>query len=347
MAKLDKSFFTTSKLPAEQRMAMWEESISTIFDIDIPRSASEQGFNASVTSFLLNEQIMFTQCETKSQGFSRSSLRTAQDGMDYYLVQTHLKGHQDVHRAGKNHRCESGDLLVIDLADVHAAEAADFSHLTLVIPRPLLAPHLAQPDSQEGRVLKGDNGLTTLAVNHMKTLAQVIGNMNQDEIRDVIEPTLLLLASSLNGTVDSVEQGSGGVVQSYLSRAKLIIEKNLQQDFNIDWLCKQVSISRAGLYRLFAPLGGVKSYIQERRLRKCTEQLLSPRFAHLPIYDIAARWGFHNESYFSRAFKHRYGLTPRAARSARKIDKNSTPFTSEQDFGDRYYEQWLTSVLKS
>lgn len=347
MTGLDKSFFTTTRLPAEERMAMWEESISTIFDIDIPTSASEQGFNASVTSYLLNEQIMFTQCETKSQSFSRSSLRTAQDGMDYYLVQTHLKGHQDVSRGGKTLRCNTGDLLVIDLADVHTAQAADFSHLTLVIPRPLLAPHLLNPDSQEGRVLKADNGLTTLAVNHMHSLAQVIGNMKKEEVRDVLEPTLLLLASSLNGTVDSVEQGSAGVVHSYVSRAKIIIEQNLQRDFSIDWLCGQLNISRAGLYRLFAPLGGVKSYIQERRLKKCTHQLLSPRFAHLPIYDIAARWGFHNESHFSRAFKQRHGVTPRDARSAAHFRQSRNPATSKHNFGDRYYEQWLTDVLKS
>jgi AraC-like DNA-binding protein len=238
-------------------------------------------------------------------------------------------------------------LLVIDLADVHSAEVADFNHLTLVIPRPLLAPHLLNPDSQEGRVLKADNGLTTLAVNHMNTLAQVIGNIKKEDVMDVVEPTLLLLASSLNGTVDSVEGGSAGVVNSYLSRAKLLIEQNLQREFTIDWLCSQLNISRAGLYRLFASLGGVKSYIQERRLKKCTQQLLSPHFAHLPIYDIANRWGFHNESYFSRAFKQRYGVSPRAARNASNIQGSKVAVSAEHNFGDRYYEQWLTDVLKS
>lgn len=46
-------------------------------------------------------------------------------------------------------------------------------------------------------------------------------------------------------------------------------------------------------------------------LRAASQQL-----AHLPIAQIAARWGFRSPAHFSRAFQARYGITPTSHRRA-------------------------------
>ena len=101
-------------------------------------------------------------------------------------------------------------------------------------------------------------------------------------------------------------------------------------------------MSRARLYRLFAPIGGVADYIREQRLRRCLADLLSAQHVHRQIADVAYRWGFSDPGSFAKAFKQRFGRTPSDAREAaatlmRRGGDDPRP-------GDRLYEQWITGL---
>jgi AraC-like DNA-binding protein len=55
-------------------------------------------------------------------------------------------------------------------------------------------------------------------------------------------------------------------------------------------------------------------YLRARRLERCLVDLTSPQHAALSIYDIHARWGFKGSAQFSRAFRERFGASPRQVR---------------------------------
>ena len=84
-------------------------------------------------------------------------------------------------------------------------------------------------------------------------------------------------------------------------------------DLDAERLCRQFGVSRASLYRLFAPLGGVSEHIRNRRLRKVFDALSDPA-QPLAMAQVAERYGFTVWSSFSRAFKGRFGMTPGEAR---------------------------------
>ncbi len=347
MPAVQKSKFSTTKLPDADRFEAWRESISSIFDVAQNPLQDNRRFDAQLESFLIGGQLMLCRCKTVSQVFERSSLRTAMDGLDYYLVQTHLSGEQTAKRGSKTSRSKVGELLIIDLADTHFAETADFEHLTVVVPRPMLAPLLKQPDTQEGRVLSGENPLTRLAVNHLKTLGGVIEHVSDEGASSLIEPTLGLIASAINGTESSVDGGAGAIASSVLTRAKMQIEQHLHRpDLSAEAVCGLLRMSRASVYRLFEPYGGVRAYIQERRLRRAATDLTLSRNNHRPIYDVAFYWGFSSEAHFSRAFKKRFGATPREFRTRQKTERPEQNIIPVDRIGDRNYEQWLGETLK-
>lgn len=346
MGKLQKSHFSTHRLHPTERLPAWCESIGTVFDIHAPAGLPHEAFNASLNSYLIDDQLMLARCETSAQRFERNPLRVARDSLDHYLVQTHLRGSQDLRRAGKQQRSEAGDLQVIDLADTHQAQTTDFCNLTLVIPRQMLAPHLIHPDSQQGRVLKGDKGLTRLAVNHIRMLLEVMDTLSDAEAVQSIEPMMMLLASALNGSSESVDGGEAGVAMSLLGQAKLEIERNLHRNLPVEELCAALPVSRATLYRLFEPFGGVRAYMQDRRLRRCAHALLAPHYAHRRIYEIAYAWGFASEAHFSRAFRRKFGISPREARGAFDGLPSKQIAAPARLIGDRHYEQWLQQILK-
>lgn len=344
MATIDQSSFSTRDLPAYQRLATWRESISTLFDVRVPPDMEDDRFNAELTSWLLDERVMLSRCRTTAQRFRREPLRIARDGLDHYLIQTHMAGSQRLRRGGRTVHTEPGDLIVIDLADEHAAETTAFTNLTLVVPRPMLAPQLAAPDSQQGRVLKGGHGLTGLAVSHLRMLWDTVGDLAPDAARQVIEPTVALIASALNGSHRSPADGPDGTATSLLAQTRHYIERNLHRELTTESLCAWLGVSRATLYRLFEPLGGVRAYIQERRLQRCAQALAAPGSARRPILDIALSCGFNSQAHFSRAFRQRFGITPTQARELSDSGRGARA-PMHHAAGGRDYEHWLAHTL--
>jgi AraC-like DNA-binding protein len=70
-------------------------------------------------------------------------------------------------------------------------------------------------------------------------------------------------------------------------------------------------------------------HLLERRLEKAALMLRDARWRHRKISDIAVEAGFTDLSYFNRAFRRRFGLTPTAmrdlARQTRGVVGPGTP----------------------
>jgi AraC-like DNA-binding protein len=65
---------------------------------------------------------------------------------------------------------------------------------------------------------------------------------------------------------------------------------------------------------LFEPVGGVASFIRERRLARAHHELTAPGLQNRRIGPIAYQAGFHSLAAFNRAFLAAYGETPRNVR---------------------------------
>jgi AraC-like DNA-binding protein len=93
------------------------------------------------------------------------------------------------------------------------------------------------------------------------------------------------------------------------------IDRHLMDDrLSPESLPRQLRMSRATLYRLFADEGGVAAYILGRRLDRCRALLAADSAGARSIGDIAFSHGFASDAHFSRAFRRRFGMTPREAR---------------------------------
>jgi AraC-like DNA-binding protein len=58
----------------------------------------------------------------------------------------------------------------------------------------------------------------------------------------------------------------------------------------------------------------VSAYILRRRLEECAQQLTSVLWSGHTIAETASSWGFTSMAHFTRAFKDRFGVTPRQYR---------------------------------
>lgn len=72
-------------------------------------------------------------------------------------------------------------------------------------------------------------------------------------------------------------------------------------------------ISLSYLHRIFqqeSPDETVGAWIRGRRLEGARRDLADPALRGLPVHALAARWGYHRASDFTRAFRSAYGLPP-------------------------------------
>jgi AraC-like DNA-binding protein len=72
---------------------------------------------------------------------------------------------------------------------------------------------------------------------------------------------------------------------------------------DVDGLNAVFGVSRASLYRLFEPTGGVASYIRRARLSRAFQEIAASETSGRQIGPIVYALGFKNVSAFNRLFK--------------------------------------------
>jgi AraC-like DNA-binding protein len=101
-----------------------------------------------------------------------------------------------------------------------------------------------------------------------------------------------------------------------LARVRRLIAENLASArLGPELLCRSEGISRASLYRMFEPFGGVAAHILDVRLAYVHRALSDPTDER-SISAIAESAGFFDASSLSRAFRRKYQCSPREFRLA-------------------------------
>ncbi|MEM9376613.1 MAG: AraC family transcriptional regulator [Pseudomonadota bacterium] len=91
------------------------------------------------------------------------------------------------------------------------------------------------------------------------------------------------------------------------------VERNLgHPDLTTSSILRDFGVSRAGLYRMFEPQGGVRHYITERRAIRAVLELSQGARTRGAVQAAADRWGFSTGPNFNRVIKRMFGAAPGA-----------------------------------
>lgn len=91
------------------------------------------------------------------------------------------------------------------------------------------------------------------------------------------------------------------------------IEDNLgSPDLGTQSILAKFGVSRASLYRMFEPKGGVRNYIMDRRTLRAVLDISRHADRRGIVQMAADRWGFSTGPNFNRSIKRLYGNSPRA-----------------------------------
>ena len=291
----------------------WAEMLAPVFDVDADRDVVSS-FAFGFESWTLGSAVI-GRCRARGHTFERSRRTVARSGIDHVMIQLQGEGGLDGDAEGRPIRGRPGDICVFDLARPARTVSPDFGNTTLVVPRTVLEPLVADYDALHGLVLSADNPRTRLLARHVEDLTGHLAGPGGDDLIGLVEPTIHFAAACLGTSADGRAVTAPAVNRAKLAAVRAFIEHQLADPaLDAETICRRMGLSRSTLYRLFEPLGGVAAHIRRRRLNQCLRDLVSPRHRARRISEIAFAWGFTNEASFSRAFRDAFGLTPSDAR---------------------------------
>lgn len=308
------------------RLKAWREAATAVWDIS---QADENEFNAKVVAWH-GQDLVFGTIASTAQTTNRTEEWIARDGFDYYMFQFYNRGFRRVEDQFGEHLAHGGDLLTLDMTQpVHTVSSTYMSN-DLVIPRRKLAPLLRYPDAHGGRVHAAHLPLVTLLRSHLAALTEAAPNITDAQMAELQPATIALVAATLNGVVS--EDIVVDVRRSLLLPIRNYVDEHiLEPHLGAAQIAAAFGLSRSTLYRIMAPVGGVKAFILDRRLRGCSKDLLRPELRQRTITEIMLRWGFTNPQSFSNMFRRAFGKSPRAYRQegVAKVRPTRSDFDSD------------------
>jgi AraC-like DNA-binding protein len=339
--RLPLSLFTTDGLDPDDCWTVWRESISVIFDVR-PDDAQAVPLQAAVQAYHLGA-LVFGDTRFTPQYFGRSTRKIARDGLDHYLVQIYFDGGFAGQVGAHDAQLRAGDLCILDLSQPLDTRNPASHNRSMVIPRDMLDAVLPDAPALHGITLRRETALAKLLTEHLLALGRRMPELTAADALPVANATVGLIAACFQPSAEAMARARPHIDAARVEGIKRHVEQHLAAPgLTPEAICGAFGMSRATLYRLFEPYGGIAAYIRGRRLAHAYAELLRPRSARRRICDIALDWGFADEAQFCRSFRRQFDMTPSEARALAE-GQGGAAFAHRMANGSDY-TGWLTTL---
>ncbi|MGE6740513.1 helix-turn-helix domain-containing protein [Allorhizobium pseudoryzae] len=299
--------FSTDMVENEHRFEAFRSRINTMFDMQDPDPDARRSFAGGIESVNMGAMLI-SSMRTQTFRFERPRQRLVRDFLDHILLRVDLAGPLD-----QNGRPAA--LTVLDLGRVSEGGMTPAHNVSVVFSRASLGPAAEDISRLHGESLTYPTAI--FLADHILSLFRMGRNVEAETVpQELLSLTPTLVAACLDPQQISIRRARNDIDTMMLVRARDFIQSNLSSPMlTPDLVAREIGVSRATLYRLFDPAGGVARVIREARI-KAAARSLTRAGADTRIGDIAHAFCFASDAHFSRAFKAQFGCTPREFRTA-------------------------------
>jgi AraC-like DNA-binding protein len=231
------------------------------------------------------------------------------DRLDHLYVQIPFaEVAMEVKTEGRVVAIEPGRPIIMDLARSFDTLQGAGRSVQAFMPRKAIEKLLPKADDVHATLLQG--AAAGILVDHLRSLARRLTDLPVEDAPAIARSTMHLVAASLDGTGDSAEVARPAIEEALMRQAmRLVDDRLLDHRLDTAGLASALRISRATLYRLFEPQGGVAKCIKVRRLTRIRD-LLSVACPRPSLANVAADYGFSSGAHLSRAYREHFGQCP-------------------------------------
>ncbi|MBB5762687.1 helix-turn-helix domain-containing protein [Methylorubrum rhodesianum] len=301
MTLLQRLDYLTTGLPHETAAEIWKGVVGPLFE---PRAfhPGQQSPTGSASGAVIGD-IMVARVVFGAQSYRRDRDLIARTS-DHILFHFYNVGGFSGLISGQQTTIWSSQVAIIDLAQEVDTLAASSDTIALVVPRALL-PGLADNPLPP----RLDAGRNRLLAAHLIALRERSTLIEEPDVEEVVAQTLDFLRALLDPSRTEEAAATPTLATCHLTLAEQAIRTHLASpDLSPEMIANEIGVSRATLYRMFAPYGGIMRSVQERRLLAVRAALSDPLETRR-LSRLAADFGFRGKVHFSRSFRAQFGIT--------------------------------------
>ncbi len=286
----------------------FRDAVMHLYDtVALPDPSEEARFTLSSRTYATPRAVLM-----RSQGtaftMTRGPALVARGGADQLLILLQLEGSVETDYAERRTRRDAGDIEIIDYARPFRSAATDYANLMIVLPRES-APVALLALEPHGLIFPRGSGAARLIGAAKQEFYAQAEHLMVSEAEAAIEGIVTLtsacayarLAGDEANHVKSRRKAALDYIDAHLGNAQL----------GPDEIADATNVSRASLYRLLAAEGGIRAVLLKRRLDQALRLMLADNKDERSLTDIGKCCGFGGTSQFSRAFRARFGASPR------------------------------------
>jgi AraC family transcriptional regulator, positive regulator of tynA and feaB len=307
-AKVD--IWSTNDARARERFSYWRDAVCrAVFNISI--EAAPERFSARITS-RASGPLRFATSESSPYQVVRTKRDIDTAPSDHYSVFAQVKGTSVIHQSSDSFAFTPSDICISDgTRPFHCDLPDDGFRAFAVIPRAMIdqrAPWLPRNPLHR---LDASSPYVDLARRHIMELTT--GAVKSDATVSLLTENLcnlLALASATDVAPNRLQpelqlEALLAYCRQHLHDAELTPQR----------AADHVRISVRTLHSRFKLIGkSFGHWVLDSRLDACRTALRDRNQGGLSISEIAYRWGFNDLSHFNKAFRARFGCSPRECR---------------------------------
>jgi AraC-like DNA-binding protein len=314
-ALVKRSIETTAQVTPRERWDYWKEK--TLAAVDAKPVYGPQAFTAFRT-IVQTELGTLIDSTSEPMSLRRTQSKIARDGVDHACLVVPLRGSGVVDQQNRSEDVlRRGDLFLYDLGRPYTATSLEPYHeLRLYVPREVFARRVGRIEMLSGLRLNSQSGLVGMFEAFLAAYSKSLPTLTDRQATIGMEGVLHLLAGLVSSSAERADTGSSALSAGLIKSLALRHIEALLADpmLDVDMLSRVTGVSRTRLYNAFVESRGVASAIRDARLDRARLQLSAQEHRHRTMEDIAHLCGFVEYTTFTKAFRRRFGLSPRDAR---------------------------------
>ncbi|SFM95048.1 transcriptional regulator FeaR [Marinobacter pelagius] len=294
-------------LPCSNSGAQFESWINNINAICGPFAADPMGGEFSgIIEKVGGSGLNMSKVEIQGADLYRTPKEIRKSGVPDFFCVFQTGGESFVEQAGNRSSMETGDIVLMDSAlPFRFSYPREAQQISLILPRDIIERVLSLSKIELGVKIPADSHIASFASRLVKE-ASLHQNLEFDEGAAILDSLATLIKPSVLKSI------SGSDPRDRVFRdASEFIKANIgQPGLNADMVANSIGVSVRSLYRVFSARSTTLSeFVKAQRLEMCAEYIRAHR-GKLNLTEAAYRFGFCSSSYFSTAFKQRFGHTP-------------------------------------
>jgi AraC-like DNA-binding protein len=308
--------FSTEGLDPQRKMERWNHYATDCFNPLVSVPADAGAFSGSIARTSLSD-ITVAHVSSGAQVVHHSKAHVARTRRSMFFLELQLEGESINRQGGREAHLQPGDFLLLDSTRQYEISFPCASRaLVFGVPDVHMRRHLAHAEGLVAIQMKAANGACSLLSQFLSHLWSECSHCIDEPRASRLGTAVLNLLAAAYADVQGTRAERTSLAQQHRVRILNYIEEHLcDEALSPTGIASTCNITARYLHHLFSDGDEtVMRYILRRRLDLCARALASPLQRDRTITEIAFEHGFNSVTHFGRAFRDKYGVTPREYR---------------------------------